>query len=434
MVFLPLIVLLSFLAHSSAVGASVELAPVVSGSNSDVTPQNQVSLNYASSNSSIQATVNVIMMLPSILLEEIDCARAVTCSQEGVNVTFSNQTSWNQAYGLWPSSNFLFITNHLGNCDGVNNRGFYLVDSVSFDNGSLTVISSSSKIGLKDYASSASIRFNSSTSLPSRKRDTTATVSADLSGVLVNATDLNIDVTEADFTSTLDFSGGVDFDFLTFHLEALYVDFDLSASADLAIAANASASYSHSLYSYTPASLSVSAFTIPDILSVGPYIEFSVGIEFGVSVAVDTITEATFDLTDGKVHLDLVNYSDSNISGWTPTYTNQANISVDAEVQLNPYAETTVGFGIDVLDGLVNLSAGIEAKPEIVNAFWSTGAFSYSSDSGVSIVKGTGSCTNGLWYESIFDFSITAFVGSLWSAKLYDIEVPIYRTNCVSWV
>lgn len=434
MALISAVVLLPFLAPISTVAASVELTPVVSDSSNSVTPQNQLSLNYASSTSSIQATVNALMTLPSLLLEELNSASSVTCSQEAVNVTFSNQTAWDQAYSSWPSSDFLFITNHPGSCSAVSSRDFYLVNSVNFDNTSLTVVSTSSSVALKDYASSISISFNSSASPPSRKRDITATVSADLSGVLINTTDLEIDVTEAAFTSTLDFSGGIEIDVLTLQVEALYIDFDLSASADLAVTANASGSYSHSLYSYSPATLSVSAFTIPGILSVGPYLEFSVGVEFGVSAAVDAFAEATLNLADGKVHLDFVNNSDSNSTGWTPTYTAQANISAEAEVQLNPYAEVTAGFGIDLLDGLVDLSAGIEAKPEIVNAFWISGDFGFSSETGVTIEQGTGSCTDGLWFESIFDFSVVAFVGSLWSTTLYDVEVPIYETGCVAWI
>jgi hypothetical protein len=82
------------------------------------------------------------------------------------------------------------------------------------------------------------------------------------------------------------------------------------------------------------------------------------------------------------------------------------------------------------LNGLVNFSAGVEAKPEVVNAFWSGGNFEFGSETGVSIVEGTGIRADGLWFESIFDFSVIAFVDNLWSATLYDVEVTIYNTTC----
>jgi len=102
------------------------------------------------------------------------------------------------------------------------------------------------------------------------------------------------------------------------------------------------------------------------------------------------------------------------------TYAAQANISVDSEVQPNPYAEVTVGFDIELPNGLVNLSARVEAKPKIVNAFWSTVILIFDLRLVFSITEGTGVCVNGLWFESIFDFSVVAFVGSFWSATLYD--------------
>lgn len=410
------------------VAANVVLTPVVSGISNTLNLQDHVSLQYAAS--SIQAIIDAPMKLPSLLLEEIDSISSVNCSSNAVTITFGNATAWSEAYNIWPSSNFLLVTNHLGDCDSIDSRGIYLVNSLNFDNGSLTAVSSSAQVTLQDYASRASISF-SSTPSASRKRDISTTISADFSYVLLNTTDLEIDVTKADITATLGFSGGIDYNFSTATLESLFIDFDLSSTAEVDITANARASYSHSLYSYSPAALTVSAFTIADIISIGPYLQFSVGIEFGASAAVDATAETTVTVPDGTVHLDFVNSNNTNATGWMPIYTAQANISGEAEVQLDPYVDVTAGFGIDFLNGLLDISAGIEAKPEIVNAFWISGDFGFSSTTGVSVVTPEGTCANGLWFASIFDFSVVAFIGSLWSDILYSVEVPIYNTSCI---
>jgi len=114
-----------------------------------------------------------------------------------------------------------------------------------------------------------------------------------------------------------EFSGGVDFDSSSPNLK-ISISTSISLFANLAATANASTSYSHSLYSYSPATFSASVPKIPDILSVGPYLEFSVGIEFGVSASVNSFAETTFNLMDGNLHLDIVNNSNTNVNGWTP--------------------------------------------------------------------------------------------------------------------
>jgi hypothetical protein len=56
-------------------------------------------------------------------------------------------------------------------------------------------------------------------------------------------------------------------------------------------------------------------------------------------------------------------------SGWTPVYTHETNISVAVEAQVNPFVELTAEIGVSFLGGKLDLSTGVTARPELINAF-----------------------------------------------------------------
>ncbi|PYH82665.1 hypothetical protein BO82DRAFT_413302 [Aspergillus uvarum CBS 121591] len=340
------------------------------------------------------AKVDAQMKLPTVVLEEITTISSVSCSAESVEVVFASTADYQRSVSAWPSSSFILLANHLGDCDAENERGVYLVESstvASANNNTITAHTTRSSF--RDQAQSISVAFNAS-AVASHKRDWTISLSDEWSGELINTKDLAIDVQDVSLGTTLDLSGGVELDVTNSTATSLYLELDLALFAELNASAQATAAYSTDLWSYTYDALSVSAFEITGILSVGP------------------------SLTLGRS------------SGWTPSQTASATLSGEVDAQLNPFANVERAVWVNVVNGLLEVSAGVEAKAEVVNTFSVAGAGDVSSTTGVTAVTGTGACSNGYWFTGDFVFDVDAFVTSLYAVALYTVTVPIFATEC----
>ncbi|KAJ5734162.1 hypothetical protein N7493_002948 [Penicillium malachiteum] len=401
---------------------------------SSVSPSRHVSLPYQSENSSAVAQVDADFNLLTLNLEDVASVSSVDCSTTSVTITFSSESAYEDSLSYWPSSDFLLLTNHLGDCDTDSKRGVYKASSVSFDEDTLSVVATTTQTSFSDHIEYFSVQFNSSAPLSGRKRrdfSVSDTLDYDWSGELIDLDDLEIDVYSSTLTATIDLSGAIDYNSTTEAYNG-YLEFDLGFVGDIDVQAYAKASYSDDLYDYTVADVSVSAIDIDDIIKIGPTIELSLGVEFAITGSANVTADVTMEVTDGKIYIDLLESSGSYTSGWTPTYTADANLTTEVDAELNPYVELDLSIGIDILD-VVDISVGIEATAEIVNEFSVDGDFSLSSTTGASLTDGSGSCSNGYWYACDFVFDIEAYVTDIWSDTLYEVTVPIYETECIAF-
>jgi hypothetical protein len=90
---------------------------------------------------------------------------------------------------------------------------------------------------------------------------------------------------------------------------------DLALATATYIQVVAGVAYDNDVYTYTPASVSVSAFSMPGIVDVGLILEFSLGVEVMVSEEVDISADLTATLEDGSVHLDFLDSKNTVTSG-----------------------------------------------------------------------------------------------------------------------
>lgn len=192
--------------------------------------------------------------------------------------------------------------------------------------------------------------------------------------------------------------------------------------------------YDNDVYSFSPADISVSAFSIPGILDVGPRLEFALGVEVAVSGQVEISADLTADLAVGHVQVTFPDSKNTVATGWTPKYTHQTNIPAKIDAQVNPYVELTAAIGVNFLGGLLDLSSGVRARPQLINDFSLNGKFDTSNTGNVTIPASTDdTCVNGLWYSSAFTFGVTAFVTQFYELELYRLDVPIYESGCWTW-
>jgi hypothetical protein len=143
-------------AAENATAAVFQPVPIVGMNKSSVTrvvPSVDLPvLPYGSNTSGILITVNHTMRYPSVLLEAIASVSNVDCSDTSVAITFNDSSIFAATMVEWSNGTFVLVTNHLGDCDAKLDRGFFLVDSVSWDNTTLIATATSSKTDVNSTA------------------------------------------------------------------------------------------------------------------------------------------------------------------------------------------------------------------------------------------------------------------------------------------
>ena len=111
----------------------------------NLVPARNVSLNWGTQGNSL-VNVSLEMVHPTVLLEEVDDVSSVDCEADFVSIAFNSTDAFNEALANWPrDGNFILVTNHLGDCDTDNERGFYSVQTVTSDRDTLTVVANAEK-------------------------------------------------------------------------------------------------------------------------------------------------------------------------------------------------------------------------------------------------------------------------------------------------
>ncbi len=233
----------------------------------------------------------------------------------------------------------------------------------------------------------------------------------------------------ASFTTNVTFSGYLKYNWLTVHMEDLYLNIDADFSADLALTVDATASYS-TTFSYAPKALAYSV-SVPGILELGPQVQFSVDAYVYAGANVTVTTGLTAGIINGNAHLDLLNSTANTHSGWAPTYSANINPTGEVAVNLNPAATLTVEIAIDLFGGLIDLSTGLTAAATSNNSLILTGAAG-ADLSGIEGLNNKGTCDEGLALISNFIFNLKAIATEWYSTTLYSVDLPLLD-KCFSW-
>ncbi|TVY78137.1 hypothetical protein LSUE1_G004827 [Lachnellula suecica] len=396
-------------------------------------------LPYASNATDTIISVNHTMRYPSVLLESISSISNVDCSDTSVALTFNDSSIFEAAVAAWDNKTLVLVTNHMGDCDAELERGFFLVDTVTFDSENLIATASSSKTDVNSTAAYTEIYFGQPSTGSSNltTRDITLNPSYTFSNAVALPSTvlysydpyLTATADTASFSSNVTLSGYLAYNWLTFHIDSLYFDVDVTFDSDLSISAEVAASYG-ATFSYAPTALYY-GLSVPGLVELGPQLQFGVDAYVSASAAVNITTAFGLGLADGNVHLDLLESADTTTSGWTPTYSASADISGQAVATLNPNATFTVELAISFFGGLLDLSSGVTAKPGFTNEFTLAGSAAVDLE-GVSNTNSSGLCTQGLAIDSEFNFAVDAFVTEFYSAEVYSVNVPLLD-ECFSW-
>ncbi|TLS22621.1 uncharacterized protein PpBr36_06468 [Pyricularia pennisetigena] len=385
------------------------------------------------------ASIDGNMKLPSVVLETIPSIKGVSCTTKGsVIIPFTDAADFASAKKQWPAKDFVVVTTSDGSCAADGQRGFYSVSALAFDDKKTTVTATATVAAIKDVMNDAQVQWKT-TPGDKAKRSLDVDVAVDLSGKkLVDQGPFSVTADVAKYTGDISISGSLSFDFLKLKLSAMSVDLDYNSALalNLTTAIKATKATTESL-KFEPLDATVSAFSIPGILDVGPMLSFGLGVELSASGSVTVKTGILTTFTDSKVHLDFLDSKSSTATGWKPVTTMDNTFSVDASLQVNPYAELTVGMGVKAFSGLVDLTASVATKPTLVNSFNAHAEVTstYKSDTGITFSAPKNvdkECKNGAWFASTLKFGVTASIGTL-SADLFSTTVPVFQSQCFSF-
>ena len=237
------------------------------------------------------------------------------------------------------------------------------------------------------------------------------------------------------------FSGKLRYSLLKAKLYEMSFDIDAHASVDLGLSASLTAEF-NTTFAYQAPPLSYSIVKVPGIVSLGPALDFAIGVDLAADAAASVTTDVGAEIADGNFHVDFLDRSRSSATGWKPTFHAAANISEHAAVTMDPYVDVTAKLEFQLLGGVLDLSGGMTARPRFSNDFTLHGddrlnATWHKRDEGrrhaVSRSQGEfAGCTKGLGIKSDFDFSLIAFVTQWWKQTVYSVHTPI-ADECYSW-
>ncbi|TLS27229.1 hypothetical protein PpBr36_05509 [Pyricularia pennisetigena] len=408
------------------------------------------------------AMVSVAMKRPSVVLDDLPSLADVRCADGSVVMTFDDADGLQAVKHSWPSSgDFLVVMSEsAGTCSGDKERGFFLLGELRHDEEKLTVTAAAEKRRPRDEIQDAIIDFSRRTKTikrspedaPTTVTEPTAdesrseplpvaseTFDVDLSNTtLADRQGLYLHAERALFTSTLQLDGHLHYNLEELELDEFTMRVEVDYDLDLNVTANIDGRLGLDVIGYSPLSASISAVTIPGIIDIGPIASFSIGVELAAQGPVNTTAGYRSTVEGAVATLNLLDEDGSTASGWSPETSGSANVSTQVALQINPFAELSVGFGVDVFEGTLELTAGISARPTLVNAFVIGSDFSLGGETGVELTGPAcpgadevgGCCHNAAWYESRFWFEVNADLTQFYRVPLYKLDLPIYVGEC----
>ncbi|KAH7039820.1 uncharacterized protein B0I36DRAFT_370800 [Microdochium trichocladiopsis] len=394
--------------------------------------------------------VDLDMQNPAVVLEDVAAIKNVSCSATSISIAFATPDGFQAAVASWEDKgDLVFFTNHLGGCDVEDERGVFLVNSISSCPETLTIVAKAEKKDVASTATNTAITFQG---VPvGKKRKSVARQPLNERGITLNEKGLNIagtiglprstplysfppylEVTadSAEISASVTFSGYLDFNVFGGKIKQLYVDIDSSIDAEVGISIAASAGYRDS-FTYSPGEVSFMIVNVPGIISLGPELLFAIGLDLDVEAGISVTGSAGAGMQNGRIHLDFLDTSKTSVTPWKPVYNAKLDLSQRALVKADTWIDVTFQLGIEILGGVVDVSAGLTARPRFNNEFALT-ASQGITPGGVTQPNEL-ACAQGLSIKSDFSFTLIAFVTKMWSRTVYNTYIPI-ANKCYSWV
>lgn len=308
-------------------------------------------------------------------LKSVDCG-------SNMEMTFTSTSTFQSAIASWSWVNFneqrtfILVANYAG-CSPDNAREPWVVSNVDYDAANLVVRLNATQKSWPEIAHTYSLDFGKYKPSPpvNQKRDiidVTQSFSINLNyplpqvllpdtsmadylpdSVLANF-DFEIDCDSCGSKGSLELQGHVESDIWNgisaFTLTV--IPHGIEAVLDLKVIATGTVPTSSWGHQWDLFTIGVPALTIPDVLTLGPNLDFSAGFnvtKLSGSVTLEAgVTGAIPDTA--RAEIDLVQKTSLDVHGWTPVFTPiPFNLDLEVDVNLEVYFAVAVQVSLEVM-------------------------------------------------------------------------------------
>ncbi|KIL85373.1 hypothetical protein FAVG1_11329 [Fusarium avenaceum] len=209
---------------------------------------------------------------------------------------------------------------------------------------------------------------------------------------------------ECGFSGSASLAGAIDVGF--FSIETAQVQFNMNFKAGLNLGLKAFVKYEKS-WETELVSLNLPAFSIPVILSVGPYIGLGVEAKMEIEATGTLLIGSSVEWENVDILIDLLDSSNSHSNGLTPVFKPRTEASGELSMSASLGLPISVGIALDVFL-FYEAKAGIKDTPSVVLE----GGFSASAelnDDGEIETSIEGDCY-GIAWNVHFENALDAFI------------------------
>ncbi|KAI1416541.1 hypothetical protein F5Y13DRAFT_205406 [Hypoxylon sp. FL1857] len=403
----------------------------------NIIPSTNVSLDYSlDSPEDPRSGVSIDLQTdqPAVLLEAIGDVLQVVCTTNTVAVTFRTQAAFERSIVEWPrDGNFYLITDNLGVYGARAERGIYRVNSLSWDDESLTVAAQARPETLASIAMSMSVSFSHV------QQNNSGNITFDEPGINVASNfslppDMEIFSDPPYFNATANagylsdaavIRGHFLYDIPSSQIQDLWFDIDAALFGNLAVTFNVTAALDNNNYAFSPGIFLPSILSVPGAFSLQPALRWTIGADVGVIGAVYHSSNITVTIPDGHAHVDFLNSNRSYAVGWGPRLASSVDTAEAATGHASPFMDFAIELDLNILNGRYNVTGGISARPQFVNELNVAQSQTRIRKADRMVWPRNVTCTNGFELRSAFDFNLTAYVAGQWQKTLYSTEIPV---------
>ncbi|KAL1894799.1 hypothetical protein Cpir12675_003493 [Ceratocystis pirilliformis] len=330
---------------------------------------------------------------PAVVLENIASILAVVCfaSKDSLTVTFTTEDAMLEALREWERhSNFLLVTNHGNHCDSSTEQGYFLATRVTQSPIGSSLVLVARKSDMKSVVSNIHMSFSSARTpnpggFKQGRRDVgdantiaqrpvispsmEMTYNQELppnTTLLAWPAFIHVVSNTAYITSTLEFSGYLDYNMDNMTVNQLYVNVDCNYEAAFKVTASVLQEFQKTTDLALIQANNIPEINIPNVVRIAPVLAFAVKADMAAKSAFEASSAYKVQIPDGNVHLDILSPENNGLRGFAPEFSVQAHATEDVPAHFNISTILDVGLSLE-FGNLIAFDCGFNITTKVNN-------------------------------------------------------------------
>ncbi|PHH49174.1 hypothetical protein CFIMG_006990RA [Ceratocystis fimbriata CBS 114723] len=330
---------------------------------------------------------------PAVILENIASILAVVCSasEDSLTVTFTTEDAMLEALREWEKhSIFVLVTKHGNYCDSGTEQGYFLATRVTQSPIGSSLVLAARKSDMKSVVSNIQMSFSSARTpnpdgFKQGRRDVGDANEIAQRPVISPSMEMTYDQelppnttllawpefirvvsNTAYITSTLEFSGYLDYNMDNMTVNELYVDVDCNYEAAFKVTASVLQEFQKTTDLALIRANNIPEINIPNVVRIAPVLAFAVKADMAAKSAFEASSAYKMQIPNGNVHLDILSPGNNSLGGFAPEYSVQANATEDVPAHFNISTSLDVGLALKV-GNLISFDCGFNITTKVNN-------------------------------------------------------------------